>query len=131
MMLTRQEYKARCAYLKQENTRWGSTLEPVPQHLWPAIEPQPIAVLRSSHFLAQVFAPYAGGQRISVMRCLIDRNGDWMAGIGWEELMAVKRDCGFGDRWAVEIYPPDAHIVNVANMRHLWITQEPQFAWRK
>ncbi|WP_441316779.1 DUF7694 domain-containing protein [Halomonas sp. hl-4] len=32
----------------------------------------------------------------------------------------------------MEVYPDDANIVNVSNMRHLWVLPEqPAFMWRK
>lgn len=60
-------------------------------------------------------------------------NGDsWVDNITWDELMQIKREIGLGDRDAVEIFPADKDIVNVANMRHLWVTASPvMFAWRK
>ena len=41
--------------------------------------------------------------------------------ITWDELMDIKRACGFGDRNAVEFYPPDNEVINIANVRHLWL----------
>jgi len=36
------------------------------------------------------------------------------------------------DADAIEIFPADMDVVNVANMRHLWVMAEPvEFAWRK
>ena len=33
---------------------------------------------------------------------------------------------------AVEVFPADDQVVNVANMRHLWVLPEPlPFAWEK
>ena len=56
----------------------------------------------------------------------------WADGLSWEDLMALKRQCGRGDRDALEVYPADKDVVNVANMRHLWLPAEPvAFAWRK
>jgi hypothetical protein len=88
-----------------------------------------VGVWRSSQFLAQLFGTEKGACRLTVSRCEITREGDWRADISWEELMEVKSQCGFGKDWAVEIFPPDAHVVNVANMRHLWVTAKPEFAW--
>lgn len=45
--------------------------------------------------------------------------------------MQVKRLVGYADKCAIEIYPPDQDIVNVANMRHLWVVDMPDFAWKK
>ena len=51
-------------------------------------------------------------------------------GITWDELMECKRQAGHGDRWAVEVHPPDSQIVNAANMRHLWLLDEaPPYGW--
>lgn len=53
-----------------------------------------------------------------------------MDGITWDELQALKRQCGFGDRFAVEVYPADLDVVNVGNLRHLWVLQGAlPFAW--
>lgn len=52
--------------------------------------------------------------------------------LSWEELQHVKDGVGFGEYWAVEIYPPAIDCVNVSNMRHLWLVEDVQvpFAWR-
>lgn len=55
----------------------------------------------------------------------------WDDGITWDELQEIKRLLGYGDKCAVEIYPPDDDLVNVANMRHLWFTEPPYFMWKK
>jgi hypothetical protein len=52
-------------------------------------------------------------------------------GIAWDELQWVKREVGYGDQMAVEIYPEDRLIVNDCNMRHLWILASPiDVGWR-
>ena len=57
--------------------------------------------------------------------------GEWGDNIPWRELQRIKREVGYGDRDAVEIFPADRDVVNVANMRHLWIVSKPiEFAWR-
>lgn len=48
-----------------------------------------------------------------------------------QHLQHLRTEAGYADRCAVEIYPPDQDIVNVANMRHLWIVEMPDFAWKK
>lgn len=46
--------------------------------------------------------------------------------------MDIKRQLGYGDFDAVEVYPKDNDVVNVANIRHLFILNEPlPFIWRK
>jgi hypothetical protein len=95
--------------------------------------PKCIEVWRSRWFLVQVYAEQPGLLRASVCRTRIDSDtGRWRDGIAWEDLQLIKREIGRGHLDAVEIFPADSNVVNVANMRHLWITEEPiPFAWRK
>lgn len=88
----------------------------------------PARVFRSRDYLVQVYVS-DGDIRISACRTELDSEGYWKDGISWEELQRIKNECGFADKCAVEIYPPEADVVNVANMRHLWI-YEPPFMWR-
>jgi hypothetical protein len=99
---------------------------------WKHIVSKPLAVWRSSKFLVQMFPAAEGGQRLSINRVTQNRGGDWDDNITWDELMQIKTECGFGNRWAVEIFPPTQHIVNVANMRHLWLVEPTTvpFAWQ-
>lgn len=110
----------------------SKTLMPAPKSSWPTSCPDParVAVFVSSKFLVQVFeGPVA--IRLSVNRVKRKASGKWRDEITWDELMQIKRDIGMGDRFAVEIYPEDEHIVNVANMRHLWVLPEAlPFGWR-
>lgn len=116
----------------------------VPETQWPAQPPgqnhvHPLMVWRDADFLAILY-PVPGSQvmkRLTVVRAAgasMDGRGRvvYRDGITWDDLQRVKRDCGFGDVWAVEVYPDDSELVNVANMRHLWLMAEaPAFAWRK
>ncbi len=85
---------------------------------------------RNRYFLAQLYCEQTGYLRLTVQRCAINKNGSWVDGITWDELMTVKSEVGLHDRWAVEVYPPTDAIVNVANMRHLFLLPEaPPYAW--
>jgi len=54
----------------------------------------------------------------------------WVDGITWDDLQRLKREAGYGDREAVEVYPPAACVVNEANIRHLWILPSRMpFSW--
>lgn len=54
----------------------------------------------------------------------------WVDGIPWDDLQRIKNQCGYADACAVELFPPEAKVVNVANLRHLWILPEPPaFMW--
>jgi hypothetical protein len=61
--------------------------------------------------------------RVSVCSTKKNQNG-WLDGFSWDELNEIKRAIGFHDWYAIEIYPPDEKIVNVANFRHLWIMEK-------
>lgn len=108
-------------------------LVPVPEEDWPKGQTsrERLACWRSRDYLVQVFAEPDDMMRISICRPTVGGDGRWSDGLTWDELQRIKREIRLGDYWAVEIYPADDHIVNVANMRHLWIGQEPpKYGWR-
>lgn len=123
--------KAARQQLKKDNLKQPDTLQEVPEASWPVYRQNNlIKVFRSKTFMAQVFAE-GKETRLSICRTMIDDKGDWVANITWEELQEIKRQIGYGDRLAVEIYPKDKDIVNVANMRHLWVLPyELEFGWK-
>lgn len=100
---------------------------------WPPFAPASLVrVLRSRRLLVQVHVEPESVVRLSVCRVEVDRRrGRWREGIPWEELMAVKAAAGYAECDAVEVFPAERDVVNVANMRHLWIPPTPiPFAWR-
>lgn len=119
--------------LEAANRAFPAQLVEMPRETWPPRLPPGIErVWRSRDFLVQQYAERAGAIRLSI--CRTDFNpvaGRWVDGITWDELQRLKREAGYGNRWAVEIYPDDAQVVNVGNLRHLWLIPEPPaFAWR-
>ena len=96
-------------------------------------DPRMVNVFRSRYFLVQVIDEGNGVLRMSVNRTSRTKDGRrWEDGITWDQLQLLKRDCGFGDRDAIEIYPRDADLVDVANIRHLWILPEQHpLTWKK
>lgn len=109
-------------------------LKPVPKENWPARchDPKRSNVWVNAYFLVQEFHEDNGVIRLSVNTTSVGSSGRWKDGISWDALQEIKSAVGYADRDAVEVYPRDADVVNVANMRHLWITPEPlTFAWRK
>ncbi|OGT54680.1 MAG: hypothetical protein A3E01_10030 [Gammaproteobacteria bacterium RIFCSPHIGHO2_12_FULL_63_22] len=128
---TREERRA----LEAENKRWPANLVRVPEEALDrrSIIPrdhQPDEVWRSRDFLVQVFNEKAGVVRLSVIRTCHDGN-QWADGITWDELQRLKMECGRGDKEAVEVFPRDRDVVNVSNIRHLWVLPEPlPFVWR-
>ena len=118
--------------LKKENKKWPKQLKQLSVDEWPTRH-RPInlvEVWRSRYFLVQLFSEH-DVIRMSVCRTAVKGNR-WLDNISWDALQKLKNECGRGHKPAVEIYPPDIDIVNVANMRHLWILNEaPQFMWTK
>lgn len=111
---------------------WPHHLVEVPRDEWPPRRDgraYPIALFRSRRFLVQVFeeAPLDGRdvRRLSVNRVTIGADGHWEQDIPWLELQRCKRETGYGDWYGVEIFPRDRDLVNVANMRHLWLLSAP------
>lgn len=104
-----------------DKQRWSE----VPAHIT-----RPVEVWRSREFLLQVFAAPGGFERLTV--CRTSHTGkSWVDGISWDDLQRLKNECGRGDKDAFEIFPADRDVVNVANMRHLWVTPTPlPMAWR-
>ncbi|MGA3209451.1 MAG: hypothetical protein ABSE05_16705 [Syntrophales bacterium] len=118
--------------LQKENDKRFLTLTPVSKENWPYNDDiNRIAVFLSLYYLAQIFDEKNGVIRISCNRTTMDQNGQWEENLSWDELMEVKRQCGYGESYAVEVLPGDSEIVNVANMRHIWITPHPIVGWRK
>lgn len=119
-------------HLRNENHRWPAHLVKVPRDTWPDCLPDRLfEVWRSRAFLVQVFREPDGVIRLSIMHTWVDDAGRAQDGIAWGELQRLKAECGFGDRDAVEVYPAERDVVNVANMRHLWILPTPlKFKWK-
>lgn len=123
--------RAQRRQLERDNAKQPSTLREVPRDEWPNPLGTQLRVLRSRDFLVQEFSAAAPAKvRLSV--CRTSLSGDrWQDGITWDELQRLKRECGYGSADAIEIFPADIDVVNVANMRHLWVMDEPvSFAWR-
>lgn len=131
-MITTREQRRQ---LERDNHCYPLGLIEVPRSRWPFDEQDNslrLRVLRSSDFLVQEFSAFPPVLvRLTICRTKI-RGDKWQDGIKWEDMQWIKCRCGYGDMDAVEIYPKDSDLVNVANMRHLWVMIEPlTFAWRK
>lgn len=81
-----------------------------------------LAAFRSYHFLAQVFGlPDSDMMRLTVQRMELDKAGNFVDFITWEDLAWVKRQCGFSECDAVEAFPADDDLVETGGMRHLFV----------
>lgn len=120
--------------LNRANAKQPQVLRPLPD--WrdrDDLPPGLIEVWRSRDFLVQVYAERPGMVRASINRTTLSGpKGRWIDGISWDELQRIKREIGRGEQDAVEIYPADKDVVNVANMRHIFIMDAPlDYAWRR
>jgi hypothetical protein len=109
-------------------------MRPLPEQQWaelPTVVATVLACWGSRDYLAALWDD-RGRHRLSINSTMWDTLTDrWRDGLTWDELMTVKEQCGFGDRWAVECYPPTHEVVDDANMRHLWLLPAPpETAWR-
>lgn len=121
--------------MERENAKMPAALIYRPREEWPSPDKWPkglVEVWQSREFLVQLYEAKDDAQRMTVCRATLNAAGTrWEAGITWGELQRLKRECGRGHLWAVELFPADADVVDVANMRHLWILgAAPAFAWR-
>lgn len=67
----------------------------------------------SSEFLAMQFPATNGCARLTV------RRNDGRPGIDWFTMQRIK-ELTVGDLDAIEVYPRATHVVDVANLYHLW-----------
>lgn len=123
--------------MKRRRTRklfYTAKLERVDRMFWPLDYDSPTLpeeVWGSEQFLVQVYKEGNGILRVSVNRAVLGLDNKWKDNVSWEELMEIKRQIGYADRYAVEVYPKDVDIVNKANMRHLWVLPEPlDIGWK-
>lgn len=121
--------------LARQNAKMPRELRLVPREEWPfELQRSRInRVWRSRDFLVQEYAEAEPVLvRLSVLRTTLDpKLGRWVDGITWDELQAIKSEIGYGSHDALELYPADQDVVNVANLRHLWVMRElATFAWR-
>ncbi len=137
--MNRQLIYAARKHLKKSNRQYGTDFTTIPREEWgedgglPALASRRVAVWRSRDFLVQSFLPECQEVLLllGVNRTMILDDGRWADGITWDEMMQIKRSVGFGDVAAVEAFPPDRDVVNVANIRWLWLlVSRPAWMWR-
>lgn len=121
--------------MRRDNLKYPAHLVQCPPSEWPQDYPKLsksfiVSVWRSRQFALFVWNQ-GGVIRLSVNRTEWDeRQKRFREDITWDDLQRLKSEAGYGDACAVELFPPDDNIVNVANMRHLFIVPEPIFMWR-
>lgn len=133
--MNRKEKRAKQKILDRMNKQYCEKLVPVLRQEWPEQKTtgrsELLLVFRNNKFLVQVFKENEM-IRISVNRTDLKPDGGWQDDITWDDLQDIKREIGFGNKLAVEIYPRDVDIVNVANIRHLWIMDDNiELGWKR
>lgn len=125
--VTRKDRRA----LASDNRRSPRELKSVLRKDWPLaaalVSNPPSRVWRAHDFLVMLYL-HEERPRLSIMRTVLYGN-KFADNISWDEIQRLKREAGFGDQCAVEIFPPDSAVVNVANMRHIWLVDPPSFMW--
>lgn len=125
--MSRNERRAVRKELVKRARAYPEQLEVVPESEWPAMRPggePPYALWRSRAFLVQGYQePYC--VRLTVVRVTMGADLQWQDGITWDELQQVKREAGYGDYYAVEVYPREKDVVCDCKMRHLWVLPNP------
>lgn len=105
----------------------------VPKDKWPKVGKDPEKVWINKKFMVQLMNEN-GNLRLSINRVhhkIVKGYKIWDSGITWDELQDIKDALGYDKCWMVEVYPPMDLIVNVANMRHLWLLPEkPIYGWK-
>lgn len=113
------------------NRQRSAEFQVIPKEQWPVAPPNLIRAWVNNRFMVRLYNE-VGALRLSVSRVKVVAGGRWEDGITWDELQDVKRAVGYGECCAVEIFPADRDVVNVANMRHLWLPLQPiKFGWTK
>lgn len=122
--------------LNKENEKRPKQLALLPVELWPdnyRHDKKRTRVWLSRDYLVQEFKEdNAFLIRLSVNRTTMNADGRWEDNLTWDELQKIKHDVGYGDHYAIEVYPKDIDVVNVANMRHIWVLPAPLYVgWFK
>jgi len=128
--MNRQERRMQRRETVQRAKELPAKLTSVPREEWPyQSDRTPIEVWFSKKYLVQMYdestVDKPGLMRLSINRSTRDSKGGWSAGLTWDELYSIKQELGYGDWYGVEVYPRDVDLVNVSNMRHLWLTPYP------
>lgn len=119
--------------LARDSRDWPVALQAMARESWPIdiFDPARIAVWRSRDWLVQQFTAKSPAVARLSINSVVFAGKRWIDGISWEQLQLIKDEVGFGDYDAVEVFPASGDVVNVANMRHLWILRDKlPFAWR-
>lgn len=115
-------------FLKKESAKFTNKFVVVANE-----SPNPcfVRAYRNKKFLVQIFNERKS-MRLSINKTELNIEGTaWKDGITWDEIQNIKNQLGFKDFCGLEVYPPENDLVNVANIRHIFIVEKPPlFMWR-
>lgn len=126
--------------IEHNNKLFPDHLVPMGPEYWPTMAgsqvqtgSEVVAAFRSREFVVIVWRELSGFLRLSVNRTEWDeKEGRFRGDIGWDDLQRLKSEAGYGDVPAVELYPPDEHVLNTVNLRHLFLLPaDPPFMWQR
>lgn len=78
------------------------------------------SVWKNNRYIVQIYRRALGGGAMEASHLAVRRN-DESEIQGWDDLQRIKNELAGGDRVALEIYPPEAEVIDQANMRHLFV----------
>jgi hypothetical protein len=111
---------------------FSEKLREVPWQEWPIADRFPMKIYRSRKYMVQVWdeKPHI---RLSICRSKVKPDGTgWQEVDSWDEIQQIKSEIGYGHCYAIEVYPADRDVVNVANFRHIWVLDKPlDIGWFK
>ena len=129
--MNRKERISLAREMRKQAQAWPAHLVELPKEQWPqvATDCYPLQAWRSRRYLVLRYEEPSLDdievRRLSICRVTIDNAGGWQQDIPWQDLQDCKRETGHGHWYAVEVYPRDRDLVNVANLRHLWLLSVP------
>ena len=111
--------------MKRQAESRSTQFRPAPRSEWPIQDnPDRKKVWVNNQYLVQEFKE-GRNTRLSINRTQLQPDGHWKQEISWDDIQSIKNQLGYGNRYAIEIYPREQDVVNVANMRHLWVLCTP------
>jgi hypothetical protein len=124
-------------HLREQSFKYGNVLQVVPAAELPDVRNVAatmscvvVGAWRSRHHLVVEYIEPTGFHRLTMQCAQVDAQGKWLQGLTWDTMMELKEQSGHGDKWGVECFPPIANVVNVSNLRHIFLlTEKPPYAW--
>jgi len=111
--------------MKQRQT----LLTEIPRWKFPPDQsPLPDKAWESHHFMVMLYPEPSQYAETSLRLSVVLKTQYTSKGadehIRWDELQALKKSAGYGNWFAVEVYPKETDIIRDRNMRHLWLFSE-------